>query len=162
MMKNYILMLGVASVALCSYAAMASNSATMQVSATINHDASLSVSRDLNIGTITIDPTQTYGIFVFSCDGIPGWPPQGPGGVKAIDDIQIGLLSANVPDLAVEHGFLYIETPNITLGALNVDLYIDKISGNNYCVDAGAVEYDGSVPSEGTYEADITIRYDAE
>ena len=56
-MKNYILMLGVAGVALGSYCAYAGNSATMTVTATIAHDVSLSVTHDVNIGTITINPS---------------------------------------------------------------------------------------------------------
>ncbi|MBQ8677607.1 MAG: hypothetical protein IJ529_03985 [Alphaproteobacteria bacterium] len=58
-MKNYILMLGVAGVAFGSYCAYADNEATMTVTATINHDVSLSVTQDLNIGTITINPAST-------------------------------------------------------------------------------------------------------
>ncbi|MBQ8677376.1 MAG: hypothetical protein IJ529_02765 [Alphaproteobacteria bacterium] len=59
-MKNYILLLGVAGVALGSYCACASNSATMQVTATIAHDVSLRVTRNIS-WNMTIDPSQTYG-----------------------------------------------------------------------------------------------------
>ncbi|MBR1648113.1 MAG: hypothetical protein IJ689_00770, partial [Alphaproteobacteria bacterium] len=59
-MNKYILLLGIAGVALGSYAAYASNSATMTVTATIAHDVSLSVTRNIS-WTMTIDPSQTWG-----------------------------------------------------------------------------------------------------
>ena len=49
-------MLGVAGVVLGSYCAMASNSATMTVTATIAHDVSLGGVTELNVGTITVNP----------------------------------------------------------------------------------------------------------
>ncbi|MBQ8677566.1 MAG: hypothetical protein IJ529_03760, partial [Alphaproteobacteria bacterium] len=59
-MNKYILLLGVAGVALGSYVAYAGNSATMTVTATIAHDVSLNVTRNMS-WTMTIDPSQNYG-----------------------------------------------------------------------------------------------------
>ena len=59
MMNKYILLVGVAAVALGSYHAYAGNSATMTVTATIAHDVSLSVTQDIDLGTITINPAYT-------------------------------------------------------------------------------------------------------
>ncbi|MBR1649136.1 MAG: hypothetical protein IJ689_06025 [Alphaproteobacteria bacterium] len=58
-MNKYILLLGIAGVALGSYHAYAGNSATMTVTATIAHDVSLSVTQDLDLGTITVNPAAT-------------------------------------------------------------------------------------------------------
>ena len=51
-MNKYILMLGVAGVALGSYCAYAGNSATMTVTATIAHDVSLKVEQDLSYNLV--------------------------------------------------------------------------------------------------------------
>ena len=61
-MKNYILILGIAGVALGSYAAYAGNFATMTVTARIEHDVSLSLDGDeMEFGTFYIDPSNTEG-----------------------------------------------------------------------------------------------------
>ncbi|MBR1648468.1 MAG: hypothetical protein IJ689_02590 [Alphaproteobacteria bacterium] len=61
-MKNYILLLGVAGVALGSYCAYAGNSATMTVTARIEYDVSLTLEGNtMDFGTIYIDPTNIDG-----------------------------------------------------------------------------------------------------
>ncbi|MBR1648260.1 MAG: hypothetical protein IJ689_01505 [Alphaproteobacteria bacterium] len=94
-MKKYILMLGVAGVALGSYCAMASNSATMTVTATIAHDVSLSVTQDIDMGTITVNPAVTDNTKwsynetgeLYNTDGI---------GIISADNVTAGIFSANI------------------------------------------------------------------
>ncbi|MBR1648444.1 MAG: hypothetical protein IJ689_02470 [Alphaproteobacteria bacterium] len=96
-MNKYILLLSIAGVALGSYAAYADNSATMTVTATINHDVSLAVTQDLDLGTITINPAggdtewryDTSGNFDFIGDG---------GAVIAADNATVGTFTANIPN----------------------------------------------------------------
>ncbi|MBR1600437.1 MAG: hypothetical protein IJ677_02540 [Alphaproteobacteria bacterium] len=97
-MNKYILMLGVAGVVLGSYAAYAGNSATMTVTATIAHDVSLSVTQDLDLGTITINPayTGTDTHWTYSESGVRNYTTQGA--VVSAPDITVGTFTANLPD----------------------------------------------------------------
>ncbi|MBR1648258.1 MAG: hypothetical protein IJ689_01495 [Alphaproteobacteria bacterium] len=93
-MKNYILMLGVAGVALGSYCACAGNSATMTVTATIAHDVSLTKTGDLDLGTITINPayeeSDTYWSYGYS--GIVNYE----GAVISASNATLGTFTANI------------------------------------------------------------------
>ena len=91
-------MLGVTAVALGSYAAYASNSATMTVTATIAHDVSLSVTQDLDLGTITINPAYT---------GETNWNYNwdsgaiyylNQGAIVSADNATVGTFTANIPN----------------------------------------------------------------
>ena len=141
-------MLGIAGVALGSYAAYAGNSATMTVTATIAHDVSLRVIQDLNLGTITINPSIPYGYFtlddyVFNLDG----------GVISVTGASSGIYTANTNDM---NNFGY---------AVSMDepLYIDEVisdyadTPNTFYVGL-SLAYD-EVPAEGSYEGEIEITY---
>ncbi|MBR1649374.1 MAG: hypothetical protein IJ689_07250 [Alphaproteobacteria bacterium] len=97
-MKNYILMLGVAGVALGSYCAYAGNSATMTVTATIAHDVSLSVTQDLSLGTITINPAYIgYDTeWGYSDSGIISFNNQGA--IVSAPNAAVGIFTANIPN----------------------------------------------------------------
>ncbi|MBR1648864.1 MAG: hypothetical protein IJ689_04620 [Alphaproteobacteria bacterium] len=95
-MKNYILLLGVAGVALGSYCAYASNSATMTVTATIAHDVSLSVTQDINLGTITINPAATKYTDWEYTEG--KYSLLSGDGIVSADDATIGIFTANIPN----------------------------------------------------------------
>ncbi|MBR1649299.1 MAG: hypothetical protein IJ689_06875 [Alphaproteobacteria bacterium] len=114
-MKNYILMLGVAGVALGSYCAYAGNSATMTVTATIAHDVSLNVTQDLNIGTITVNPSvlsSTPGVdFTFDMDASGTVSKQGLA-IISITGTQIGSFTANIPNPSA------CDTPSYSCGGL--------------------------------------------
>ncbi|MBR1648907.1 MAG: hypothetical protein IJ689_04845 [Alphaproteobacteria bacterium] len=149
-MKKYILLLGVASVALGSYAAYAGNSATMTVTATMAHDVSLVKVKDINLGTITIDPSQTTGWT--EADHRSSAPEYG-GGVIAVSNWEWGEITANIPEsdtlriineqidapLGIEEGFIY------------------HISDNRYGVNL-SIYYD-SLPAQKTYNGSIEIIY---
>ncbi|MBR1649254.1 MAG: hypothetical protein IJ689_06640 [Alphaproteobacteria bacterium] len=96
-MKNYILLLGVAGVALGSYAAYAGNSATMTVTATIAHDVSLAVTQALDLGTITINPAGTENSFIFYDES--GAIIDSDGDIiTAADTPTPGYFTANIPN----------------------------------------------------------------
>ncbi|MBQ8677397.1 MAG: hypothetical protein IJ529_02870 [Alphaproteobacteria bacterium] len=97
-MKNYILMLGVAGVALGSYCAYAGNSATMTVTATIAHDVSLTKTQDVNLGTITINPAYTGDDtgWYFNDSGIISI--YGQGAIVSISNVTVGTFTANIPN----------------------------------------------------------------
>ncbi|MBR1648319.1 MAG: hypothetical protein IJ689_01810 [Alphaproteobacteria bacterium] len=101
-MKNYILLIGVAGVALGSYCAYAGNSATMTVTATIAHDISLGNVTDLNIGTITINPASNEsGAVYYNLDGTFK-SKSGP--ITAATDATPGTFTANVANSSVCDG----------------------------------------------------------
>ena len=162
-MKKYILMLGVAAVYIGSYCAYAGNSATMTVTATIAHDVSLTVTRDYNVGTITIDPSNTEG---GSC------VTKGSGygyclgdGIISITGTQWGRFTANVADSCKDNVDVYdcfnatptsLNFGGITLGNYN----FGYVSGNTFEFWYGDIEYDeNTVPTSGDYSSEITINY---
>ena len=127
MMKNYILMLGIAGVALGSYCAYAGNSATMTVTATIAHDVSLSVVTHMNLGTITINPAYTS-----NGDNDTEWTysPTGSvldsnGAIVSIGDATVGVFTANVANPSACDG------SNENCGGLVADY--DGFSNGFYC-----------------------------
>ena len=66
MMNKYILLLGVAADSIGSYCAYAGNSATMTVTARIEHDVSLTLEGNtMDFGTIYIDPSNTNGGVIY-------------------------------------------------------------------------------------------------
>ncbi|MBR1649386.1 MAG: hypothetical protein IJ689_07315 [Alphaproteobacteria bacterium] len=97
-MKNYILMLGVAGVALSSYAACATNSATMTVTATIAHDVSLTKTGDISLGTITINPayTGTMTFWDYNDSGVISYRNQGA--IVSAPNATVGTFTANIPN----------------------------------------------------------------
>ncbi|MBR1648628.1 MAG: hypothetical protein IJ689_03410 [Alphaproteobacteria bacterium] len=128
-MKNYILMLGVAGVALGSYQAYAGNSATMSVTATIAHDVSLTKTGDLSLGTITINPAYTGSDtgWSYSDSGVISFENQGA--LVSADNATVGTFTANIPNPSACGG-LYI-TGNYTLAVAN--LFGGSISDMNGC-----------------------------
>ncbi|MBR1648057.1 MAG: hypothetical protein IJ689_00475 [Alphaproteobacteria bacterium] len=162
-MKNYILLLGVAGVALGSYAAYAGNTATMQVSATIAHDASLSWVEDISIGTITIDPSQKSGSFICGFDGgiaLAGDIEMKEGGVISVSGGHPGRIRANLPDLNGPMNNITITPSPLVVDGLSIDsfylVYTDE--SNIYQVMPDGVSY-SSLPQAKNYSGTITITY---
>ena len=179
-MKNYILMLGVAGVALGSYCAYASNSATMTVTATIAHDVSLSVTQNLDIGTITINPSLNNGVdedFGFDMDSSGQIHNQKPA-VISVSGTTIGTLTANIANPSA------CDTPSSSCGGLGFDglnngallgilsgddsnynecdLQIIRSAGNTFKVYPSLCgAYDLSHVKAGTHTKTITISYTA-
>ncbi|MBR1647999.1 MAG: hypothetical protein IJ689_00180 [Alphaproteobacteria bacterium] len=164
-MNKYILMLGVAAVSIGSYCAMASNSATMQVSATIAHDVSLTVTHAFEGGTITIDPSQSYGIFTIDSDG----SVRTSQGVTSVTGASRGTFTANVPDSCKESDQFddgshpcFSTNDQISFGGFRFEEpYIYYVSGNNFQVGFNNMFYDDTVPTPGDYSQNITITYTA-
>ncbi|MBR1648448.1 MAG: hypothetical protein IJ689_02490 [Alphaproteobacteria bacterium] len=130
-MNKYILLLGIAGVALGSYAAYAGNQATMTVTATIAHDVSLTVTQNLDLGTITINPayTGTDTSWSYSDSGVINYTNQGA--IVSADNATLGTFTANVPN------------PNLSPTGLGVDgntasgTILNLFGGNdnsNYCI----------------------------
>ena len=97
-MKNYILMLGVAGVALGSYCAYAGNSATMTVTATIANDVSLSVTQDLDLGTITINPAYDGATTKWNYNDSGSIKYTNQGAIVSADNATFGTFTANIPN----------------------------------------------------------------
>ena len=171
MMNKYILLTAVAGVALGSYAAYAGNSATMTVTATIAHDVSLSVTHDLNMGTVTVNPAgfaeggQIYiapnGTFYSKTDNIISY-----------SGFSIGTFTANVPDSCKVDGVAFDNGGTIhpcfrapadfALGNNYIsEPYIIYNSGNefSFMYDFFWLGDDGVIPQSGTFEDDITVEY---
>ncbi|MBR1648085.1 MAG: hypothetical protein IJ689_00625 [Alphaproteobacteria bacterium] len=132
-MNKYILMLGVAGVALGSYAAYAGNSATMTVTATIAHDVSLSVTQDIDLGTITINPAYT-GVtqWGYSDSGVIIYETQGA--IVSADNMTVGTFTANIPNPSA------CNTSTSACGGLAIEgndednfIYNFFGEGDNYC-----------------------------
>ncbi|MBR1648187.1 MAG: hypothetical protein IJ689_01140 [Alphaproteobacteria bacterium] len=170
-MNKYILLIGVAGVALGSYCAMASNSATMTVTATIAHDVSLSVTHDLNMGIITINPGADWslgGMIYLNSDGTVN---QKSTNVISVTGFSIGTFTANVPDSCkvdgVAHSGNSYSQPcfeadgNVDLGNTFVyEPWVKYVSGNTFrfMYDFWGCD-DGVIPTSGNYSGSITIKY---
>ena len=167
-MKNYILMLGVAGVALGSYVAYAGNSATMTVTATIAHDVSLNVTRNIS-WNMTIDPSQDYGDI--DCPGDnDGCELQNFYGVIS-GSMTAGRFTANIPNPAnysnvlsfEESGNVNTSIPSDEYGnKFYVSIGINHVSGYEFVV-TGIAAYDGVVPAPKVYDfVSVTIKYTPE
>ncbi|MBR1648041.1 MAG: hypothetical protein IJ689_00395 [Alphaproteobacteria bacterium] len=169
-MNKYILMLGVAGVVLGSYAAYAGNSATMTVTATIAHDVSLNVTRNIS-WTMTIDPSQTYGDidWIGENDGCEV-ENNGDGIISA--SMTAGRFTANIPNPANYRNVLSFEesyawndlviNSNEYGNKFVIQLVIDHVSGYEFAV-AGLLHYDGVVPAPKVYDfGSVTIQYTPE
>ncbi|MBR1648505.1 MAG: hypothetical protein IJ689_02785 [Alphaproteobacteria bacterium] len=156
-MNKYILMLGVAAVSIVSYAAYAGNSATMTVTATIAHDVSLNIVKDINFGTITIDPSQDTGYIWGGDSGVPPAPDSEiGGGVISVSGAQWGEFTANLPagtDLSGMAGL------GNTDNSFDIDeAYVFHIADNRYRVQASLIYYE--VPAAGVHNDNyLIIRY---
>ncbi|MBR1648297.1 MAG: hypothetical protein IJ689_01690 [Alphaproteobacteria bacterium] len=125
-MKNYILLLGVAGVALGSYAAYAGNSATMTVTATIAHDVSLTKTGDINLGTITINPAYTgFSLWNYSDSGVIRYTEQGA--IVSAPNATVGTFTANIPNPSA------CNTVSVSCGGLSVydEGYVYNLFGGN-------------------------------
>ncbi|MBR1649038.1 MAG: hypothetical protein IJ689_05510 [Alphaproteobacteria bacterium] len=103
-MKNYILMLGVAGVVLGSYCAYAGNSATMTVTATIAHDVSLSVTQDIDLGTITINPAYTEDITRWGYSDSGAISYTNKGAIVSAPNATVGTFTANIANPSACNG----------------------------------------------------------
>ena len=167
-MKNYILMLGVAGVALGSYCAYASNSATMTVTATIAHDVSLSVTRNIS-WTMTIDPSKTWGdVDCLNCvDGCEG---SGDGGI-IYASMTAGRFTANIPNPNNYENVLSFEESGYNGTSVGSDEYgdqfsilvtIDHVRDYEFAV-SGMPYYNDIVPAPKVYDfGSLTIQYTPE
>ncbi|MBR1649110.1 MAG: hypothetical protein IJ689_05880 [Alphaproteobacteria bacterium] len=166
-MKNYILMLGIAGVALGSYCAMASNSATMTVTATIAHDVSLRVTQNIS-WTMTIDPSQTKGDV--DCSGeVDGCDYANGGAISG--SMTAGRFTANIPNPAnyenvlsfEESGEWFISIPSDEYGdKFHLNIEIDQVNGYEFAV-TGVADYNGVVPAPKVYDfGSVTIKYTPE
>ncbi|MBR1648158.1 MAG: hypothetical protein IJ689_00995 [Alphaproteobacteria bacterium] len=154
-MNKYFLMLGVATVALGSYCAYATNSATMTVTATIAHDVSLSVGQPLSFGTVTINPSIAegniaVGIVQATFDG----------GVLSITDDQYGTIVGTFP----ASGFSFtkeIVTPFAAPVSWHNEndprVHTAECTATT-CPVEGRIKYE-SVPAEATYTSTVRFTY---
>ncbi|MBR1649011.1 MAG: hypothetical protein IJ689_05365 [Alphaproteobacteria bacterium] len=157
-MKKYILMLGVASVALGSYAAYAANSATMTVTATIAHDVSLTKTGDINLGTITINPAYKEGTveWTYNESGTAS-VTSGADGIVSIDTATFGTFTANVANPSACDG------SQSSCSGLSVDESMFGLLGTDYSTCYFAIKYSGEGNSfkvyttECSYAANIRI-----
>ena len=125
-MNKYILLLGIAAVSIGGYCAYAGNSATMTVTATIAHDVSLNVTRNIS-WTMTIDPSQTYGNT--DCGGDVDGCKHGVFGVISGSMIA-GRFTANIPNPANYDNVLSFEESGNNRIVINSDEYGDKFYVN--------------------------------
>ncbi|MBR1648390.1 MAG: hypothetical protein IJ689_02190 [Alphaproteobacteria bacterium] len=150
-MNKYILMLGIAAVSIGSYCAYAGNSATMQVTATIAHDVSLSVTQDINLGTITINPLGESPDWAYSDSGIITYWEQGAI-TAATSPITVGTFTANIPNPSACDG------TNDVCGSLRTS-FVENIfggnDGNNAC--QFWIKYSGSGNTFNVYPSDCFI-----
>ena len=166
-MKNYILMLGIAGIALGSYAAYASNSATMTVTATIAHDVSLTVTRNIS-WNMTIDPSRTEGDV--DCSGEVDGCETTYGGVIS-GSMTAGRFTANIPNPANYSNVLsfeeseeyHINIPSDEYGDnFRTNLSINHVNGYEFAV-TGIAEYYDVVPAPKVYDfGSVTIQYTPE
>ncbi|MBR1649178.1 MAG: hypothetical protein IJ689_06250 [Alphaproteobacteria bacterium] len=156
-MKNYILMLGVAGVALGSYAAMASNSATMTVTATIAHDVSLTVTRDITISAV-VNPAVTSVSESWCISG-----DDNPENEVGYCISNWGLFTATVPDdyYAITNNKFTISPSELTHDTLKIQYFaVGDTSTKNQFQVGGNLTYSGGAPSAGTHNfGNITITY---
>ncbi|MBR1648644.1 MAG: hypothetical protein IJ689_03490 [Alphaproteobacteria bacterium] len=180
-MKKYILILGVAGVALGSYAAMASNSATMTVTAAIVHDVSLSVGTNLNIGTITVNPgygngEETSGCVEYDSNGAV---TSISGAFTNATAATPGTFTANIPNPSAcdtasdDCGGLVLNDNDVYFGGIlsgtdsNFDYCEFRIlhtGGNSFKVYPDNCYFDGKPASyltSGTHTKNLTISYTA-
>ena len=178
-MNKYILMMGVAGVVLGAYSAIASNSATMTVTATIAHDVALTKTGDINMGTITINPAYSGSAteWDYSDSGVIDLYSQGAI-VSATSPITVGTFTANIANPTDCDG---IENPCGGLRVTGNDgEYINNIFGgdddSNFCgfkikysgtgnsfkvYPVDCMIYDVSSVTTGSHEGTLTISYTA-
>ena len=93
-------MLGVAAVSIGSYAAYAGNSATMTVTATIEHDVQLGSVTNLSLGTITINPAYDDELgdtfWEYSDSGVISYANKGA--IVSASNATVGIFTANIPN----------------------------------------------------------------
>ena len=121
-------MIGVAGVALGSYAAYAGNSTTMSVTATIAHDVSLSVIQDIDMGTITINPAATE-FTMWSYDNNGKYFPDVGDAIVSADDATLGKFTANVPNKESTAGLNLIASKDLA----GIENLFGGNDGSNFC-----------------------------
>ncbi|MBR1648597.1 MAG: hypothetical protein IJ689_03250 [Alphaproteobacteria bacterium] len=157
-MNKYILMLGIAAVSIGSYAAMASNSATMNVTATIAHETNIRNISDINLGTITIDPSKSWGnVIEDNC----AWGGIGEeNGIKSISGNPCGYFTADFNTNQYLCGDVFSVTPE-SANWNNVHFYFgaNNTDTSGRCKVTAEFSYDGRVPAQDTYNGSLTIEY---
>ncbi|MBR1649512.1 MAG: hypothetical protein IJ689_07975 [Alphaproteobacteria bacterium] len=167
-MNKYILMLGIAAVALGRYAAYAGNTATMTVTATIAHDVSLSVTQDIDLGTITINPADADndGWIYYNLDGTVK-SKSDP--ITAAPNATLGTFTANIANPSACDG------SSNTCGGLMVPTIGGIFGGSHtscrFVIEYGTLNEFRVVPTDcdfvagealaGTHTQTITISYTA-
>ena len=166
-MNKYILMLGIAAVSIGSYCAYAGNSATMTVTATIEHDVSLTVTQDIDFGTITINPAYwdpPQNIIQYDSTG-KIW---GSECVVSGDDVTFGEFTANIPNPSSCQGDDYCGglgiVDDFNFGEGNTcDWEIRHTSGNNFSLQPFSCYINNpNNLTAGEYRGTITINYTPE
>ena len=132
-MNKYILLTAVAGVALGSYVAYAGNSATMTVTATIDHDVSLNVTQDLDFGTITINPAYAGNDTRFSISSSGVVMLIGGAITGYFDDIAVGTFTANIANPSA----CYDQTTScggLSLTGNRINNIFGGNDNSNYCI----------------------------
>ncbi|MBR1648043.1 MAG: hypothetical protein IJ689_00405 [Alphaproteobacteria bacterium] len=157
-MKKYILILGVAGVALGSYCAYAANSATMTVTATIAHEVNIRNISNIDIGTITIDPSESSGsVLEDNC----AWNRIGGegNGIKSISGSPCGYFTA---DFSGDYlcGEAFSVTPEyVTWNNMSFNFGVLDTDTSGRCRVWTELVYSGSLPAQDTYNGSLTIEY---
>ena len=157
-MKNYILMLGVAGVALGSYAAYAGNSATMTVTATIAHETNIRNISNIDIGTITIDPSKSSGSVIEANCAWEGIGEEG-NGIKSISGSPCGYFTA---DFSGDYlcGEAFSVTPDSAdWNNVHFNFGLTDTDTSGRCRVWTELYYNDSVPAQDTYNGSLTIDY---
>ncbi|MBR1648433.1 MAG: hypothetical protein IJ689_02415 [Alphaproteobacteria bacterium] len=153
-MKNYILMLGVAGVFISSYAAYADNEATMNVTATIAHETNIRNVRDIEIGTITIDPSYDRGsAFENDCQWM-----NVSNSIESISGSPCGYFTANFAS-GFTCGAVFEVTPNaVDWNNMHFDFGVSGTDTADQCKVWVEFSYDG-IPAVDDFETELLISY---
>ncbi|MBR1648226.1 MAG: hypothetical protein IJ689_01335 [Alphaproteobacteria bacterium] len=155
-MKKYILILGVAGVALGSYCAYAANSATMTVTATIAHEVNIRNISNIDIGTITIDPSKSSGSVIEANCAWEGIGEEG-NGIKSISGSPCGYFTA---DFSGGCSFNFSVTPEeVYWNNMHFDFGVGNTDTSGRCRVWTELGYIGGLPAQDTYNGSLTIEY---
>ncbi|MBR1648605.1 MAG: hypothetical protein IJ689_03295 [Alphaproteobacteria bacterium] len=147
-MKNYILLLGVAAVSIGSYCAYAGNSATMTVTAAIAHDISLIKTRDINMGTITINPAVTAGPTRWFYSDTGEYSLSTGEAIISADNATVGTFTANISNPSYCDGESFSCGGLVVTGNYDNEIYSffgeysEGYAGSNSC--GFKIKYSGS------------------
>ena len=148
-------MLGVAAMSIGSYCAHADNSATMTVTARIEHDVSLTVSNPNATINIIVNPAQTSGSIDCNDESHDGGVEDGY--------CSSFIFTANTPNHSSER--LSVTPASKTIGTMTLNNWrIYQLSGNDNAFAVFPVlSYTGGAPADGDHNfGEFTISYTPE